>query len=245
MANYKNNTNAMLHEYYNKRGLKETIEVATKMLELKNHKEDKVFYSQVHGEICETICELCILDFMNSNPKATKDWILKKGLILKDPDGKDTYMTELDLTLFTPFKIFTIECKSYRGHKTFTDRCTVKRKNIHPTDVYAQHEKHYKTLLSNFEGFRVIEKNTVNIAPMLIGYFDFSIGTVKDERSDTWKELMPILNVNNINAYLKYLTNPLVCWKMSYVKRAVDIIGKKTNQNTKRHLDYVKSLHPR
>ena len=202
MANYKNDTNKILLDYYKAKGKESTISVATKMLELKNHKEDKVFYAHVHGEICETVCEICILDFMKRHQAETKDWILEKGLILKDPESENKrYMTELDLTLFTPFKIFTIECKSYRGNKIFTGKCTVNRKNIHPTDVYSQHEKHYKTLIHNFEAFRITTNETLKNAPMLIGYFNFSQGTVTDKRTDKWKRLMPIIDINNIDEY--------------------------------------------
>ena len=54
---------------------------------------------------------------------------------------------------------------------------------------------------------------------------------------------MPVLNVNNINRVLSSYINKPTCWKMDYLRRAVDIISKNKNNNTKRHLNYVKSIH--
>lgn len=241
---FKDSTHDILTRYYEKNGIDETIKIAMEMLKSKTHKDSKGFLASVHGEICETVCELKIHDFMNNHKEQTKDWIVSKGLILNDPEAKSAYLTELDLTVFTPYKILVIECKSYGGDKTFVNHCTVKRKSVKSVDVYDQHEKHYRTLMKNFSEFRLIREDNLKVAPMRIAYFDFSLGSVTDLRDDKWKKLMPILNVNNIDKMLTTLTNTQINWNMKYIKRGVDILERKKDVRTKKHYRYVTSIHP-
>lgn len=241
---FKSNTHSVLFKYYKSNGMDATIKVAKEMLQSKTHKDSKGFLASVHGEICETICELKIYDFMSKHKEETKDWIVSKGLILNDPEAKSAYLTELDLTVFTPYKILVIECKSYGGDKTFVGHCTVKRKSVKATDVYDQHEKHYRTLMKNFSEFRIIREDNLKVAPMRIAYFDFSLGSINDQRTDKWKKLMPILNVNNIDKMLTTLTKTQVNWNMKYVKRAIEILERKKDERTRKHYRYVTNIHP-
>ena len=241
---YKDKTNEKLKEYYNKFGLMRTLQVAYKMLQLPDHKRNKNFKNSVHGELCETVLEICIIDFMNSHKDETKDWFYSKGLILKDIESSNSkYLTELDLTLFTPYKVLTFECKSYGGDKQFIDECTVVRKGIKDSNVYSQHEKHYITLMKNIKYFRNSDIEFSKIAPLQIGYFDFSLGTVQDNRIKKWRAMMPIINYANISKLLTSYLNKPECWNMKMLKQAIDIIDKNKDKNTKKHLTYVKSLH--
>ena len=241
---YKDKTNEKLKEYYKTFGLKRTLQVAYKMLQLPDHKRNKNFKNTVHGELCETVLEICIIDFMNNHKEETKDWFYSKGLILKDIESSNSqYLTELDLTLFTPYKVLTFECKSYSGDKQFINECTVVRKGIKDCDVYNQHEKHYTTLMKNIKYFRNPNIEFHKIAPLQIAYFDFSLGSIEDNRTKTWRSLMPVITYANIDKLLNMYLNKPVCWNMKMLKQAIDIIDKNKEKNTKKHLKYVKSLH--
>ena len=242
--NYKNKTNKFILEYYEKNGFDRIVRLAYEMLKASTHKNDKTFRSHVHGELAESILEIGILDFMSRYPEQTKDWIVEKGMILRDPESNSKrFLTELDMTIFTPYKIVAFECKSYQGDKTFTDKCTVRRPGIKYKDVYSQHEKHYRTLMHNFQTFRIIDENSARVSPLQIAYYDFSVGTVKDDRELKWRRMMPTINPYNLDKFLEVLLDKPTYWKMNYVRRAVDIIGKNKASNTKSHLNYVTSLH--
>ena len=221
-----------------------TIEVGYKMLELPNHKRNKTFRNTVHGELCETILEICIIDFMKQYSEETKEWVYDKGMVIKDiTNMSSNFRTEIDLTLFTPFKILSFECKSYSGDKEFINECTVRRKGIKDCDVYNQHRNHYVTLMKTMKPFRLRNEYTDKIAPMQVAYFDFSLGSKVDNRDKKWRALMPIITVNNIHKLLTtYLDKPR-CWDMSYINRALKLIDRNKELKTKKHLEYVKSLH--
>lgn len=244
MKDYKNRTNARLLAYYREKGKENALAVAREMLKSDTHKDDKLFRAHLHGEICETVLEIIIEDFIKNHPEQTKDWVLSKGMILKDIDNPDNgYLTEIDLTLFTNYQILTIECKSYGGDKTFTEACTVNRKGQKPVDVYAQHEKHYECLLKTFEPFRKLGNGSINVTPIKLGYFNFSLGKVIDKRTIVWKNKMPIFNEYNIEKQLEsYLDKPTY-WKMDHVKKVVNIIDKNKKSNTAAHLKYVTSIN--
>ena len=75
-------------------------------------KAKKNFKTDVNGEVCETVLEIGILEFMKRYPKACKEWVLKKGLIVKDIDDPNNgFLTEIDLVLATPQMIYLFECK--------------------------------------------------------------------------------------------------------------------------------------
>ena len=241
---YKDKTNRLILDYYKKHSLDRTIRLAYEMLKANTHKNDSTFRSHVHGELAESVLEIGVMDFMKRHSEQTKDWIVEKGMVLRDPESNNRgYVTELDLTIFTPYKIVTIECKSFQGDKTFTDKCTVRRPGMKHKDVYNQHEKHYRTLMNNFQKFRIINEESARVSPLQIAYYDFSIGTVNDVREAKWKKMMPIINPYNLDKFLEMLLDKPTYWRMNYVRRAVQIIAKNKESNTASHLKYVSSLH--
>lgn len=155
MSSYKKSTYDILMEYYQNNGFEKTVETARKMLSSKTHKEDMLFLTHVHGEICEVVAMLTIDQFMQQHPEETKDWFVTKGTILRDPQnkGRKNYFTELDVTLFTPQMIYALECKCYSGEKKLQDECTINRRG-NKTDVYAQHKRHIEVLINNIDTAR-------------------------------------------------------------------------------------------
>lgn len=241
---YSKRVNKYLHEVYKEYGLNTMCKVARIMLVSDKHKDDKKFRNEVHGEICETVLECCIIDFMENHPKETKQWRLEKGMILKDLSNRTSdFKTEIDITLFTPFKILSFECKCYSGNKTLVDKCTVVRKGVSPSDIYRQHKLHFTMINSNFSKFRIVNEDTSKYGPMQIGFFDFSVGTLSDQRDEKWKKLMPLIDNTTIHELLESYLNKPVCWDMQSVNIALDVINKHKEKNREAHLDYVKKLH--
>lgn len=238
---YKEASRKVLLEYRQSHSLVETIKVAKKMLESKTHKDNVVFHTHVHGEICETILEILVEYYMQRFPVKTKDWFCAKGLIIKDINNPASgYFTELDYTVFTPQKIFAFECKSYGGDKKITDICTIKKKKGGAFDVYAQHEKHAVVLSEQLRAFRKSQYIGTQAYQLIL--FNFSTGETLDTRTVQNKLLMPCLDETNVLNIFSIYENDPVIWNMEYLKKAIAIIQKHGDENTKKHLSYVKDL---
>lgn len=241
---YKESTHDVLLEYHKKFGSEKTIQIARAMLESTNHKKEGHFLSHVHGEICETVLEMLIIDFIQKYNLYSKGWFYKTGLILRDVNNPGNgYFTELDLTLFTPQKIFAFECKSYGGDKRITDKCTIRKKKGGVFDVYDQHQKHFKVLADQMQPFRIANKNTRGYAPYQLVLFDYALGKTEDVRDNASKMLMPCLDETNVTNILTTAFDKPVQWDIVRVKKAMDIITKNNRDNTAKHLKYVTELH--
>lgn len=238
---FKDSTNETLLEYYKEHGLEATIKVAEAMLKSSSFKNNITFHTHVHGEICESVLECIILDYMKKNPERTKTWFYSKGLIVKDVNNPDSgYFTEIDLTLFTPQKIYAFECKSYGGDKKITGKCKIVKKKGGSFDVYDQHEKHARVLSEQLNPFR--KRETAGIPGYQLALFNFSLGETQDVRTPQNKILMPCVDSSNVTNLLEINKNGEVIWNMAYLQRAIKIIERNKDENTKKHLKYVKSL---
>lgn len=241
--NYKEETNKVLLEYYKEHGLAPTIDIAKAMLLSDKYKNNMHFYTHTHGEICETILECILEDFFKKFGLSRYGWFYKKGLILKDINATESgYFTELDLTVFTPQKIFAFECKSYGGDKKITNKCTIVKKAGGSYDVYKQHSQHFNVLANQLAPFRIRNKGTLNHSAYQLILFNFSTGQTADVRNSEDKLIMPCLNENNVLNIFKLLVNQPVLWDIERVKKAVDIIDKHSAVNRAKHLSYVKKL---
>lgn len=242
--NYKESTHTLLLEQYQKFGSERTIAIARAMLQSNTHKKEKAFLSHVHGEICETVLEMLILDFIKENNLSSKGWFYETGLILRDVNKPGSgYFTELDVTLFTPQKIFAFECKSYGGDKRITDKCTIRKKKGGTFDVYDQHMKHFKVLADQMQPFRIASIKTRGVAPYQLILFDFALGNTEDVRDTSSKLLMPCLDEKNVTNILKESFGDPVQWDIVRVRKAINIITRNKEKNTESHLNYVKGLH--
>lgn len=243
---YKDSTNEVLLNYYHENGFNKTIAVAKSMYNINLKKAKKNFKTDVNGEVCETVLEIGILEFMKRYPKACKEWVLKKGLIVKDIDDPNNgFLTEIDLVLATPQMIYLFECKSYTGKKVLTNECTITTPS-RSFNVYKQNFLHAKTFLAQFTPYRCNKDSEV--FPIQLALFSLAKGEIVDSRSDKNKALMPLVEIESLFAFLaknvptssKKVTT---LWKMQYVKKALDIISNKSDANRGKHLNYVKDLH--
>lgn len=239
---FKDSTNEVLLSYFKEHDLEATIKVATAMLKSDSFKSNKTFHSHVHGEICETVLECIVLDYMRKHPERTKTWFYSKGLIIKDIlNPNNGYFTEVDLILFTPQKIYVFECKSYGGDKKITDKCKIVKKKGGSFDVYDQHEKHARVLSEQLNPFR--KRETFHLPGYQLALFNFSLGETLDVRTPQNKVLMPCVDTTNVTKLFEINKDKEVIWNMAYVSRAIKIIERNGQENAKKHLDYVKNLH--
>lgn len=240
---YASKINKILKQIYTVKGIEEMTKVAEELLKSKQCKSDENFRNIVHGEVCETVLE-CYLDnyIMINNLEGI--WFYEKGMVLKDMTNPDSeYLTEVDMTLFTPFKLLTFECKCYGGGKLVVDECKIVRKGIKPYDVFAQHKKHIETLMNNLYRFRLDTEYSRAYSPIDAAYFDFSLGNITDKRDAGWKKKMPVLNVENLYKHLDNYRGKPECWNITGLRRGVAAITKYKEILRKKHLRYVKELN--
>lgn len=243
---YKKSTHDILLNYHKKFGTEKTLQIAHAMLKSSTHKREGHFLSHVHGEICETVLEMLVIDFINEYSLESKGWFYKTGLILKDVNNPGSgYFTELDLTVFSPQRIFAFECKSYGGDKKITDKCTIRKKKGGTFDVYEQHLQHFKVLADQMQPFRIASPKTRGYASYQLALFDYALGKTDDARDTNSKLLMPCVNETNIKNLLKMALDAPTQWSISHVKRAIEIISRKQEENTQEHLKYVIELNKR
>lgn len=237
----KNKTNAILLDFYNNHNLDVTIKVARRLL------VDKGTSPIIRGEVAETVAQIIINDFIKHHPSMCKDWILSKGLILKDLyNSESSYHTELDLTLFTPKRIYSFESKSYKGQKVLTQDGLLKvinphtKKVVHSFDVYDQHMKHYNALLKYTAPF-LVEASKVQY-PFKIILFDFSEGSILDKRSSKAKGKFTVRNETNLISLFDSYNSLPEQWDMSYMRKVVSMLENVKEKATVKHRSYVSSL---
>lgn len=240
---YKSKTNEVLLQLYREKGIGHVLQVGRAMLDSNLHKSDKHFLSHTHGEICESILECLVIDYITKFNLQKYGWFYSKGLILKDVNNAESgYFTELDLTVFCPQRIFAFECKSYAGPKRITDKCTIRKKKGSSFDVFNQHSKHFMVLADQLKPFRIYNENNALSNPYQLILFDFSTGETIDERNNKDKLIMPCLNETNVLNIFKTIYNKPITWDIERVRNAIRIIEKHSEENRIKHLNYVKNL---
>lgn len=240
MSSFKKSTYDVLMDYYREKGFERTVETARHMLASEVHRGDRLFFNHVHGEICEVVAVVTIEEFMRTHPEETKDWFVTKGTILRDPNnkGRKNYFTELDVTLFTPQRIYALECKCYGGDKKLQEVCTINRSG-NKTDVFAQHRKHVEVLINNVDTARK-QKGAMGYQLIL---FNFSEGTLVDQRTRENKMLMLCLDEKTLPNLLAMNKELPTVWDIKLLKRYLSIIERRKDEMSKEHLKYVTELN--
>lgn len=228
----KTYTRQKLFEYYDKYGLKVTIDAGRQLLS-KRIEVGKESRTSINGEIAETILELILTQYCKDNPKKTKDWCWGKSLILKDPTKDSDFLTELDFTLFTPECVYIFECKSYVGDKVIREKGLIERAGHKDFDVFKQNFIHLETLN------KWIEKLSESPIYQMV-LFNFSKGNVCDIRTDKYKEYLPCVDESNV---LSVLYNSKPVWDMNSLNRVMTILKNSSDNLRPKHLEYVKRLH--
>lgn len=245
----KEKTHTLLMDNFSSNGKGYAIKVAQELLYAHDKGDDPRFKQIVNGELCETVLEICVIDFV-MNHEWAHDWVWDKGLVLRNKDGQfnSRFLTELDFTLFTEDTVFLFECKSYSGDKTLTDLCTLTKtstyrdasgemqKNTRTFDVFNQSSIHAQTLMRWMEPF-TLRGATPKVQLVL---FDFSRGGVKDLRTQSHKLLMPCVNETTVqNLFNKGQPR----WSLSHVANAVNSLHRTSEFMEDAHYQYVTGLH--
>lgn len=243
---YKEVTHSKILELYQNKGLKYAVNVAFSMLRTGKFKSDMQFAFDLHGEICESVLEIMVLDYCKRFPSLTKQWSYSKGLILKNRMcvGRE-FSTEIDFTLCTPQCIYIFECKSYSGEKDLVGNGLLTRKaDVNrgikelKCNVFKQSRIHYDTLSAWVNDFVL-----AGAEPLIqMCMFDFSIGSLKDNRSRAAKITLPYVTIQNLYNIID-TTGCEVVWDAESLKIACGKLEKISRRLTDKHLDYVKKLH--
>lgn len=242
--NVKEATRFVLMKKAKENGFNAAYSAAYSTLKSKEQKDNLQFTADVHGEICETVLELRILEFMSKNKEYTKDWRLVKGLILKDRHNlASDFMTETDLFLATPQCLYLFECKSYSGDKVLVKDGLLVRQLAHEVkpfycNVYQQSMLH-KNVISEWFTDEFLLPGRIPIIQTCM--FDFSLGTLVDKRSRAAKIELPCLNINSLIPYLVSQTEE--AWDMQALCAVVERLQAVSDKCRSSHLKYVKSLH--
>ena len=226
---------------YKEHGLNVAIQVGYEVLgkmhrtsiELSEERE-KYIKTNMNGEISETVLEIILMEYMKLHPEQTKEWHISKGLILRDPTKRNSrFMTELDLTLFTPKCVYVYECKSFAGEKRIIGKGEIIRLNGNSCDAFRQNAIHVTTLHNNIK--------TYSSKPLYqMRLFDFSRGSAQDDREQKYKDLLPYVTVGNV---LNGFSTGEDVWYMPALLKAVKSIEAASERLRPIHLRYVKELH--
>lgn len=188
-------TRTTILECYRLYGIKAVDSQARKLIDQCEH--EKISYqlrSEIKGELAEVVLE-CYLAEIQKHLSVS---VISKGLCIRDPNTKRT--TEMDVTFFTPCRIYMFECKSYSGRKTITAECTLKNKTV-TKNVYEQSVHHMEILNRYLVPFRV-NRDRKGAGPYKLVLFELSTSECDDQRDDIWKSRIPLVTLDNIWEFL-------------------------------------------
>lgn len=239
MGDQKATIHKLLLDYYKQKGLEPTLQVAKQLLKKpvvsKTDLSTADLSAIFNGEVCETVLNIMIADFMKRNPKKTASWRYCKGVILSDLETRSNkFLTEIDTILFTPGCFYIFECKSYSGNKTLTGKGTIERSNGNNCNVYSQNVLHLKIVKQWLDRFSRHPKYQMAL-------FDFSSGSMTDQRDNDSKKVLPLVNTDNLFSLLR--ESRLEVWKPDDIAAIYEQFSKETEALRKKHLSYVKSLN--
>lgn len=192
---YASRTRETILSCYRSYGLNTAMTQTIKIL--KQSETEKIDYrlkTEIKGELSEVILECVLLELQ----KYLGLSVISKGLCIRDPITHRT--TEMDVTFFTPCKIYMFECKSYAGKKTLTNECTLTNKTT-STDVFSQ-SKHHMEILNRYLIPYRLNRDIKGGSPYKLILFELSSVECIDNREDIWKSRIPMLTLSNIYDYL-------------------------------------------
>lgn len=192
--------------------------------------------SEIKGELAEVALEVYLLEIQ----KYLKNSILSKGLCIRDTLSGRT--TEMDVTLFTPCKIYMFECKSYAGKKILTKECTLKGANT--TDVFSQSQHHMEVLNQYLSTFR-INRSIKGGAPYKLVLFELSTTDCKDCRDERWKRLVPLVTLDTLWDFLcdEFTTSQKINWDFARMLPIINQLDKESPALFREHMNRMRGKH--
>lgn len=147
----------------------------------------------IKGELAEIYLEYHLLWWMEH----AKNLICIKSLCMKSKESTAT--AEIDILLASPCKIYLFECKSFSGSKTLTNECFLRGRSSEK-DVYDQSKYHLKILNEHIADCHYCGK--FKSKPYKLILFELSSDETDDQRTDHWKQNIPLLTMNNLDIWL-------------------------------------------
>lgn len=185
-----------LIEVYNKHGLKTFVNVCSEMLKIRD-KENWEKKMKVNGEVCEVVLRVLTEHYLAARNITGHVF---HSLVLGNPNKPESeFRTELDFTLLTPSVCLTGECKSFVGHITATDECTLRREKL-IADVYRQLAVHVSALVPYLQQYVRRGAGIVDV-PVLPFCFLYSNGALEDRRTRTAQAELPIHTIQSLFKY--------------------------------------------
>lgn len=146
------------------------------------------------GECAEILVNACIRELQM---KTDAVCFSVKGLCFTKLDSD--YTTELDITLFSPRRVYLFECKSYSGVKTLTDEGFLKGR-YSEINVYEQSRMHAEFLWSRIGQCHIGRINKKDPAFQMT-LVDVSLEPCSDLRSDSQKRVLTYLTLDTIDKW--------------------------------------------
>lgn len=213
-------------------GYDEFRKMAIKMKKIDGISSDQ--YAEAKGELAELFLYITVKEWLRINNKY--DWKVYHHFYLPYKSGNGS--TELDVVIASQYIIVVFECKSYNGAKILTRECMLTPARSKAIDVFKQNALHCKALWEHVEPFALSDVGVLKSA-----YFNFSLGTLTDKRSDDNKRLMPALSEDNIIHFLNAMNKSVnrVGWRSSILAFTEDI-GRR-EYNAEEHVSSIKERH--
>ena len=185
--------------------------------------------SEIKGELAEVALEVYLLEIQ----KYLKNSVLSKGLCIRDVLSGRT--TEMDVTLFTPCKIYMFECKSYAGKKILTKECTLA--GTHTTDVFSQSQHHMEVLNQYLSTFRV-NRSVKGCSPYKLVLFELSTTDCEDRREDKWKRIVPLITLDTLWEFLceEFTSTQKINWDFARMLPVISQLDKESPELFKEHM---------
>ncbi len=227
-------TRATILECYRQYGLAKVNAQAKKLiLQCEREKLDYHIRSTIKGELAEVVLECHLAEIQKYIPMS----VVSKGLCIRDVNTKRT--TEMDVTFFTPCRIYMFECKSYSGKKTITNECTLTNATV-SKDVYGQSLHHMQTLNRYLVPYR-LNRDVKGVGPFKLALFELSTQECSDQREDIWKSRVPLLTIDNIQEFLvrELTASSKVNWD---IQRMIPLLQQLDAQSSTLFKEHLKRL---
>lgn len=185
-----------LLQHYEKYGIS-AVRPKAEML-IKQCEHEKIDYRQrveLKGELAEVVLECYLAEYS----KYITPSVVSKGLCIRNM--RNSLTTEMDVTFFTPCRVYMFECKSYSGKKVLTAECTLTN-NTTSKDVFGQ-SKHHMEILNQYIAQYRVNTRLKGVSPYKLVLFELSSQDCEDQRDDKWKQTIPLITLSTLDEWLQ------------------------------------------
>lgn len=188
--------------------------------------------STIKGELSEIYLEYHLLWWMQHAKYLT----CIKSLCMRSKESCAT--AEIDILLASPCRIYLFECKSFKGAKTLTEECFLKGHSSEK-DVYEQSRYHLKILNEHIGECRY--PGSYKSKPYKLILFELSSEGINDQRATNWKKNIPLLTMENLDAWIanELQQTSQVQWDYRKLTQILADLDKKSSETFKYHMQKI------